>query len=170
MSNPYSKFQSAEVMGVRQYIEVGTHRLLVKRTEMGPSKNPQKKNMEKTVVEFKIIESSTMKVGESCSLVETDEQAGYYGNVKAFVAGILGNTIDEMTVDPDFNATFAAIFETDQILTGFLVDCVAQQVGTTKGGEYTAKSWEAVPASEYGQYNLIVPEGAYEPPEAAAAA
>lgn len=157
----YSRFKDADPMGVREYIKEGKHRFLVKRTEMGPSKNPQKKNMEKTVIEFKVIRSDTAKVGTACSFVETDDKEGYAGNVLSFVAGILGYTIDELKADEDFEAVFDGVFGTDQILVGMLVDCNAQQVKTTKGGDYTAKSWEPVPASEYEADGLVAPDGAY---------
>ena len=164
----YDRFKSADVMGVRQYIEPGKHRLLVKRTEMGPSKNPQKKGMEKTVVEFKVIRSDSMKLQSSCSLVETDTSQGYAGNVLAFTAGILGYTVDDMKADEAFDQVFDGCYGKEQILVGMLVDCVAQQVGTQAGGEYTAKTWEPVPASEYGEDGLIAPDGAYAPEAAAA--
>lgn len=168
MAGAYDRFKNAEPMGVRQFIEAGNHRLLVKRTIQGPSQNPQKKNMEKTVVEFKIIRSDTMKIGSSCSLVETDDKAGYFGNVLSFVAGILGYGIDEMKADPDFDTVFTSVFGPDQILTEMLVDCVGQQVKTNAGGDYTAKTWEPVDASEYAEDSLIAPEGAYVRAEAAA--
>jgi len=163
----YDRFRNADPMGVRQFIEAGNHRFLVKRTIQGPSANPQTKNMEKTVVEFKIVRSNTMKIGSACSLVETDAKAGYFGNVLSFVAGILGYSIDEMKSDPDFDTVFNSVFGPDQILTEMLVDCVAQQVKTTAGGDYTAKSWEPVDASEYAEDNLIAPDGAYTRQQAA---
>lgn len=157
----FDRFRTAEVMGVRQYIEPGLHVLLVKRTDMGPSKNPQKKNMERTVVEFKVVQSDTLKAGSACSLVETDEQDGYAGNVLAFTAGILGYGIDEMKADPHFEQVFDGAYGKDQILTGMLVACNAQQVATKKGGTYTAKTWEPVLASMYSEFGLIAPDGAF---------
>src|SRR3989304_686394 len=118
----YDRFRNADPMGVGQFIEAGNHRFLVKRTIQGPSANPQTKNMEKTVVEFKIVRSNTMKIGSACSLVETDAKAGYFGNVLSFVAGILGYSIDEMKSDPDFDTVFNSVFGPDQILTEMLVD------------------------------------------------
>lgn len=157
----FDRFKSADIMGVRKYIEQGTHVLLVKRTEMGQSRNPTKKNTEKTVIEFKVVESDTMRVGEMTALVEVDTSQGYYGNVLSFVAGILGYAVDEMKADPSFDEVFANVFGEEQILTGMLVRCIAQQVKTKAGGDYTAKSWEPIPASEYERYGLMAPDGAY---------
>ncbi len=175
----YDRFKTADVMGVRQYIEPGTHVLLVKRTEQGKSKNPKHKGaVEKTVVEFKVLKSDTMKEGCSCSLVEMETNQGYFGNVLAFTAGILGNTIDEMRGDADFDEVFSNAYGEAQILVGMLVKCVAQQVATTSTGakspEYTAKSWEPVDAADYEDFGLVAPPGAWtahgEGAEAAAAA
>ena len=55
----------------------------------------------------------------------------------------------------------------DQILGGMLVWCSAQKVDTKKtketGQQYTAKSWEPVPASAYARYGLEPPVGTYDP-------
>lgn len=180
----YDRFKNAEPMGVRNYITPGKHRLLVKRSNMSPSTHPNRPNQEKAVVEFKVIRSEqlmdkdgnpatdkagkpfpAMKVGESCSLVETSAQQGYFGNVLAFTAGILGYGIEEMKNDPDFDNVFIGCWGPDQLMTGMLVDCVAQQVDTTsasaKSDVYTAKTWEAVHASEYANHALEAPDGAF---------
>lgn len=168
----YDRFKNADPMGVRQYIDPGDHYFLVKRTEQGPSKNPTKKNVEKTVVEFKVIKSDTMKEGSVCAMVETDASQGYFGNVLTFVAGILGYEVDDMKKDPDFDAVFASVFGEEQILTDMLVHCIAQQVKTTspqaKSDVYTAKTWEPVEAAKYEEFGLIAPEGAYTGEEQAA--
>ncbi len=167
----YDRFKDAEPMGVRKYIEPGAHRLLVRRTVQGPSTHPDRKGKEKTVVELKIVRSDTMKVGETCSLVETEGSAGYFGNVLEFTAGILGYGVDEMKKDEQFNEVFGGCWGPDQLLIDMLVDCVAQKVGTTKGGEYTAKTWTPVHASEYEKDGLVAPNGAFglEPPAEAPA-
>lgn len=169
----YDRFKNADPMGVRSYILAGKHVLLVKRTDQSMSKHPNRKGQEKTVVEFKIIESDTMKVGESVSLVETEASQGYFGNVLAFTAGILGMGIDEMKNDPDFDVIFEGAYGKEQILVGMLVKCVAQQVPTTsstaKSEVYTAKTFEPVLATDYGKWNLIAPNGSYAGPQDAAA-
>lgn len=169
----FDRFKNADPMGVRSYILPGKHVLLVKRTDMSQSKNPQKKGQEKTVVEFKIIESDTMKVGESVSLVETEASQGYFGNVLAFTAGILGMGIDEMKRDPDFDSIFEGAYGQEQIFVGMLVRCVAQQVPTTskdaKSDVYTAKTWEPILASDYAKWSLEAPNGSYTGPTQAAA-
>ena len=163
----WDRFKTANVMGVRNYIKEGHHILQVKRCEMGMSTNPQKKGVEKAVVEFKIIESDTMKVGQLCSLVEMDTSMGYAGNVLAFVAGIMGYDVEALKEDPDFESVFDGVWKEQQILVDMLVDCTAQQVKTTKGGDYTAKSWEPILASDYEKWALIAPDGSYtgEEPE-----
>ncbi len=164
----YDRFKdTSNIMGVRAYILPGNHTLLVKRSEMAPSTNPQKKGEEKTVVEFKVIESDTMKVGSTCSLVEVESSQGYLGNILVYVAGLLGENVDRFVLDPDFDETFAAIFEINQISTGMLVRCTGQQVKTKEGGDYTAKTWDPVHVSEYAQFGLIAPEGSYEGAETA---
>ncbi len=164
----YDKFKGVEAMGVRAYIEPGDHVLLVRRTEQGPSKNPQTKGVEKTVIEFKIVKTSTMGVGKICSLVELDNQQGYLGNVNAFVAGILGLTTEELFADPDFEQLYGSIFGMDSILVDTLVHCVAQHTDTQAGGKYTAKTWDPVDAADYAQYGLIAPQGAWTRPAVAA--
>lgn len=170
----FDKFKNADVMGVRNYIKEGKHVLLIRRTEQGMSKHPKKKDVEKTVVEFKVIASepleeggNCMKVGEICSLVEMETSQGYAGNVLAFVAGVLGLPIDDMKADESFDEVFGNVFGAEQIFTNMLVFCTAQQVPTTspdaKSDVYTAKTWEAVPASDYAQFNLVAPDGAYTP-------
>jgi len=163
----FDRFRDSEIMGVRQYIEPGKHRLLVKRASMGPSKNPEKKklNQENTIIEFKIVRSDTMKVGSVCNLVEVSTAQGYEGNVLLVTAGILGYEVEKMRKDPAFDSIFEAAFGEEQIFCGMCVDVVAQQVKTTKGGDYTAKTWEPVLASEYEEDGLIAPDGAYTGPE-----
>lgn len=165
----FDKFKNADVMGVRQYIEEGNHRLLVKRVSQFMSKNPLTKNQENVTIEFKVIRTTPkepdqkpqLKVGMTCNLVETSKSQGYEGNVLAAVAGILGLSIDEMKADDDFDDVFGSVFNEDQLLTGILVDCTAQKVKTKAGGDYTAKTWEPVRASEYAQHGLEAPAGAY---------
>lgn len=157
----FDKFKSAEVMGVRQYIIAGQHRFMVKRAEMGPSKNPQKPNLERTIIEFSIVKSTTMEEGAICALIEVSSNQGYYGNVLNAVAGIMGYEVEDMRDDKDFDATFLGVFGEAQIIAGFLVDCVAQQVKTKAGGDYTAKTWSPVGASQYAKHSLIAPEGAF---------
>lgn len=166
----YDKFKSADVMGTRQWIEPGDHILLIRQCQMGPSKNPLKKGQENTIVTYRVIQSDSMKPGTTCSLVETDAQQGYAGNVLAFVAGVMGYTIDELKADEDFDAVFDGCFGTEQILTDMLVRCTAQQVKTTKGGDYTAKTWEPVEAAKYEDFGLTAPDGAYVDEEEAAEA
>ena len=162
----YDRFKNLDaVMGVRNWIKEGNHVLQVRRTEMSKSKNPQKKGIEKAVVEFKTIKSDTQKVGQICSLVEMESNQGYTGNVLMVTAGILGMDHEKMVEDPDFDAIFDAAWGTEQIFTGMLVRCGAQQVKTSKGGDYTAKTWEPVPAAEYPEFGLIAPDGAYVPSE-----
>jgi hypothetical protein len=160
----YDRFRLAEPMGVRQYTDPGDHFFLVRRAIQRQTTNPQKKG-EVTVVEFKVLESNTMKVGQVCSLVETEPSQGYFGNVLAFVAGILGYTIDEIKADPDFNKVFDGCFGPAQILTDMVVHCIAQQVKTTspqaKTEFYTAKTWEPVDARDYARWSLAAPDGAY---------
>lgn len=155
-------------MGVRNYIKPGDHYLLVRRATQRQSTNPQKKGNEITVVEFKVLQSDTMRVGEVTSLVETELQQGYFGNVLAFVAGALGYGIEEIQADPDFDEIFDGIFGGDQVLVDMVVHCVAQQVATTspqaKSKEYTAKTFEAVDARDYAKWGLIAPDGAYVDP------
>jgi hypothetical protein len=56
-----SRFRNADIMGVRRYIEEGTHVLLVKRASQALSKNTDKlkKNptLENTIIEFKVIKT-----------------------------------------------------------------------------------------------------------------
>jgi hypothetical protein len=156
----FDKFKNAEVMGTRQYIEDGIHVLEIRRTEQGASKNPKSRGVEKTVVEFAVVESDNMKNGITCSLVEMETMQGYAGNVLSFVAGVLGITVDDLKGDDDFEQIFGGVFGTDQIFTGMLVKCVAQKVQTKKGTDYTAKSWYPVPAGEYGKYGKTAPAGA----------
>jgi hypothetical protein len=156
----FDKFKNAETMGTRQYIEEGIHILEIRRVEQGMSKNPKSRGVEKTVVEFAVAESDSMKAGISCSLVEMETLQGYAGNVLSFVAGVLGVTVDELKADDDFENIFGAVFGTDQLFTGMLVKCVAQKVQTKKGGEYTAKSWFPVHAEDYAKYGREAPSGA----------
>jgi hypothetical protein len=156
----FDKFKTAETMGTRQYIEEGIHVFEIRRVEQGLSKNPKSKGVEKTVVEFSIVESDAMKAGISCSLVEMETLQGYAGNVLSFVAGVLGVTVDDLKADEDFENVFGAVFGTDQLFTGMLVKCVAQKVATKKGGEYTAKSWMPVHAEDYAKYDREAPSGA----------
>lgn len=156
----FDKFKNADVMGTRQYIEDGIHIFEIRRTEQGPSKNPKHRGVEKTVVEFTVIESDTMKQGITTSLVELETLQGYAGNVLSFVAGVLGVTVDDLKADDDFEAIFGGVFGTDQIFTGMLVKCVAQKVQTKKGTDYTAKSWYPVAAGDYPKYGKTAPEGA----------
>ena len=156
----FDKFKNAETMGTRQYIEEGIHVFEVKRTEQGLSKNPKSRGVEKTVVEFTVVDSDTMKPGISCSLVELETLQGYAGNVLSFVAGVLGVSIEELKADVDFESVFGGVFGTDQILTGQLVRCVAQKVQTKKGTDYTAKAWAPVYAEDYHKYGREAPEGA----------
>ncbi len=169
----YDRFKTADVMGVRSYIQAGEHILLVKRTDQSQSKHPSRKGQEKTVVEFKIIKSTTMKVGESCSLVETEASQGYFGNVLAFTAGILGLGIDEMRADEQFDETWTDAYGERQVLVGMLVKCIAQQVATSsstaKSDVYTAKSWEPVATKDYAEFALIAPQGSWPGPEEKAA-
>jgi hypothetical protein len=156
----FDKFKNAETMGTRQYIEEGIHVFEIRRTEQGLSKNPKSRGVEKTVVEFSVVESDTMKIGISCSLVELETLQGYAGNVLSFVAGALGVSIDEFKADDDFESIFGGVFGTDQILTGQLIRCVAQKVQTKKGTDYTAKSWAPVYAEEYSKYGKQAADGA----------
>ncbi len=165
----YDRFKEADPMGVRSWIVEGTHILLIKRTEMSQSKNPKTKGKEKAIIEFKTVKSDTVNAGKIMSLVEMETNQGYFGNVLAVTAGVLGYTIDDMKADEDFDAVFDGFWGSQQFCTDMLVRCIAQQTTTTKGGEYTAKTWEAIPASEYPEYNLIAPSGAYVPEERAAA-
>lgn len=162
----FDKFKNAETMGTRQYIEEGIHVLEIRRIEQGMSKNPKSRGVEKTVVEFSVVESDSMKAGISTSLVEMETLQGYAGNVLSFVAGVLGVTVDELKADSDFESIFGSVFGSDQIFTGMLVRCVAQKVLTKKGGEYTAKSWSPVHAEDYAKYDREPPAGA--PSKAAA--
>ncbi len=161
MAGVYSRFQTAEPMGVRSWIPEGDHILLVKRTEMSQSKNPTKKNIEKAIIEFKTVKSDTVKPGKIVSLVEMESSQGYLGNVLSVTAGILGMSIDDMKADPSFDSIFDGVWGQDQILTDMLVHCIAQQVKTQAGGDYTAKTWEPVEASMYAEYGLIAPQGAF---------
>ncbi len=166
MPGAYARFRGANVMGVRKYIEPGDHILLIKRTDQAMSTNPKKKGLERTVVEMKIVATDspdTMKVGNSCSLVECEPAPGYLGNILAFVAGVLGETIDEVNAydEAQFDDIFDSIFGTAQVFTGQLVRVIAQKVPTTAGGEYTAKTWEPVDAVDYEKYGLVAPQGAW---------
>jgi len=156
----FDKFKNAETMGTRQYIEEGIHVFEIRRVEQGMSKNPKSRGVEKTVVEFLIVESDSMKPGISCSLVEMETLQGYAGNVLSFVAGVLGVSIDELKADDDFENVFGAVVGSDQLFTGMLVKCIAQKVPTKKGGEYTAKSWLPVHAEDYAKYDREAPSGA----------
>lgn len=160
----FSKFRDASVMGVRNYIPPGIHVLQARRFEMSLSKNPKNEGKEKSIIEFKIIETNHDKSrpGEIVSLVEMSTSQGYYGNVKAVTAGMLGMSIDAMEKDEDFDKYFDQIWGQNQILVGHLVRCTAQQVKTQAGGDYTAKSWEAVPARMYPEFGLIAPQGAFD--------
>lgn len=174
----FDSFRKASVMGVRAYIEEGTHYLFVKRTEQSMSKHPKKQGQEKTVVEFKILETDSsdpkMAPGKMCSLVETEASQGYHGNVLAFTAGALGLSTDEFQADDDFESIWDSVWGQEAILVGMVVKCTAQKVATTspdaKSDVYTAKTFEAVPASEYARWDLVAPNGAYAGPEASAAA
>jgi hypothetical protein len=156
----FDKFKNADVMGTRQYIEDGIHILEIRRTEQGASKNPKHRGVEKTVVEFSVVESDTMKAGITTSLVEMETLQGYAGNVLSFVSGVLGVAVDDLKNDDDFEQIFGGVFGTDQIFTGMLVKCVAQKVPTKKGTEYTAKSWYPVAAGDYEKYGKKAPDGA----------
>ena len=72
----FDKFKNAETMGTRQYIEEGIHIFEIRRVEQGMSKNPKSRGVEKTVVEFAVAESDSMKAGISCSLVEMETLQG----------------------------------------------------------------------------------------------
>jgi hypothetical protein len=206
----FKGFREADVMGVRRYIEAGSHVLLIKRTDQGASRNTEKtktnKELQRTVIEFKVVATELlpgyeyiegdpkkkgwvrgplgaslgeagdfrpMAVGESCSMAETSENQGYFGNVLAFVAGVLGMGIDEMKNDPAFNDIFLGVFSPAQILAGQLVRCVAQQVPTTsakaKSKVYTAKTFEAIHANDYQLYGIepIPSAYGYQNPDAA---
>ena len=195
----FDSFRSADVMGVRRYIEAGDQILLVKRTDMSKSKNTEKlksnPTLEKTVVEFKVIKTQLpdgmvydvdeagkkkltvtdtlgtfepLRLNESCSLTEVSSSQGYFGNVLAFTAGVLGLTIDEMKADAQFDVFFDGAYGPLQIFSSMLVRCIAQRVKTKPGadgkpGVYTAKTWEAVPWSEYAEYGLVAPDGSFDP-------
>lgn len=159
MVGAYTRFKTAQPMGVKSWIIEGTHILEVRRTEMSNSKNPLKKNVKKAIVEFKVIESDTVAPGKIVSLVEMETNQGYDGNVMAVTSGVLGNSTEELQADPDFEAVFDAFWGEQQVVTGFLVRCIAQQVKTRAGGDYTAKTWEAILADEYEKYGKIAPNG-----------
>lgn len=166
----FSRFRDAQVMGVRNYIPAGQHVLLARRFEMSLSKNPKNEGKEKSIIEFKIIQTNHDKSrpGEIVSLVEMSTSQGYYGNVKAVTAGMFGMSIEEMEKDPEFDTYFNLVWGEQQILVGHLVRCTAQQVKTQAGGDYTAKSWEAVPARMYAEFGLIAPNGAFDDSQGAA--
>ncbi len=69
MAGKYDRIRTAEVMGVRRYIEEGDHILLIKRCQQATSTNTEKTknnpNLEKVVIDFKVVatellEGSTM--------------------------------------------------------------------------------------------------------------
>lgn len=160
----FDRFRKAQVMGVRAYIQAGQHVLLCRSFAMRLSKHPKKEHVENSIIEFQIVQtnSTLQRVGERCSLVEVSSSEGYYGNVKAVTAGILGMGIVDMEQDPAFEDIFDAVWGEKQILVNQLVRCSAQQVKTSKGGDYTAKTWQAVPASMYAEFGLIAPDGAFQ--------
>jgi hypothetical protein len=157
----YAKFKGARPMADRNWIIPGQHVFQIQRMQIGPSKNPMKKNVENCIVELKTLASDTMKVGDFCAFVDTDEnpKGGYLGNVNALVAGILGISIDEMNADDDFDSIFENAFGVAQYFTGLIVRCTAQKSASS---EYTQKKWEALPASLYAEFGQIAPEGAFE--------
>ncbi len=161
----FDRFKNADPMGTRKFITAGNHTLMIKRVQQGLSANPKTQGVEKTVVEFKVLESDSKEhpVGSSCSLVEMSNKEGYDGNVLKFVAGALGETIEAMKGldEQTFEDFFSRIFGADQLLTNMIVRCSATQTKTTKGGDYTAKEWEAVPARMYEKYGMTAPDGAY---------
>lgn len=177
MSLLFKKFRDADIMGVRQYIEEGVHLFLIGAIKNEGSKNPLKQTVENFIAEFKVIETQPLsetqpedkrlKKDQTCSLVETSAQQGYAGNVVSFCAGVLGMTPREFQTDPESEQMLRAICGESQILGGMLVRCRAQKVDTKKtkdtGQQYTAKSWEPVPASEYAKYGLEPPTGTYDP-------
>jgi hypothetical protein len=176
MSVLFSKFRDADIMGVRQYIEEGHHLLQVGPIKNDMTKNPMKaSNIENFIAEFKVIrtkplkdeQKDVLKENMTCSLVETSAQQGYAGNVVSFVAGVLGMTAREFQSDENSGNVLRAVCQEEQILAGMLVRCRAQKVDTKKtaqtGQQYTAKSWEPVPAREYAEYGLTPPEGTYDP-------
>lgn len=159
----FSKFQTAAVMGVRNWILPGHHVLLARRFEMSMSKNPKSEGVEKAIIEFKVLETDNEKVklGDIVSLVEMSRNEGYYGNIKDVTAGMMGMSVADMEKDEDFDKVMTLVWYEQQILVGHIVRCSAQQVKTMKGGDYTAKSWEALPARKYKDFGLIAPEGAF---------
>ncbi len=153
----YDRFRNADPMGARNYIKPGQHVFLVTGTEQGASKNPQKPGVEKSLVNFRIMKSDTMKAGEVTALVEMSTGQGYLGNVLAFTCGILGFDIAEVRPDPNrskedeaaIEAMFDAVWGTQQMCVGMLVACTAQKSDTS---DYTNKIWAPVPAAQYPEY------------------
>lgn len=166
LAGRFSKFRDAQVMGVRSYILEGQHVLMARRFHMGVSNHPKKKEagVQNSIIEFKIIETNNAKCrpGEIVSLVEVSTSEGYYGNVKAVTAGILGMSIEAMEKDDDFDAIFDQVWGEQQILVNHIVRCSAQMVTTKNNTPYTAKSWEAIPARMYQEWGLIAPVGAFD--------
>lgn len=175
MSLLFAKFRTADIMGVRQYIEEGDHILQIGPVKNDQSKNPMKQTVENFIAEFKVIQTTPLKEDQTevlkenmtCSLVETSAQQGYAGNVVSFIAGVLGVTAREFQADPESEGLLAAVVGEEQILSGMLVRCRAQKVDTKKtattGQKYTAKAWEPVPASAYARYGVTPPPGCYDP-------
>jgi hypothetical protein len=167
----FDKFRSADIMGVRQYIEPGEHIFLITSNKCGPTKNPQApKGQENFIAEFKVIKTVPMDdkqekklvEGMVCSLVETSNQQGYEGNVVSYVAGVLGMTPQEFQLDPASEQVLHDVTEEDQIFVGLLVRCSAQMVKTKKDKDYTAKLFQPVPAEAYASYGMVAPDGAYD--------
>jgi hypothetical protein len=185
-------------MGTKQYIEEGTHFLLITRQELFKSRNPQNKQQsERTIVEFEVLETTPLdadqkdqlKVPMTCSLCETEEKQGYAGNVLKFVAGVFGMTTDELSALPDEehgggsldsdNPSFRAFFEgcfpqpdekTGSIKNSILVGQIVKCVAQKNQAKtYTNKTWSPVPAASYGKWGRVAPPGAYAGPEQAAA-
>lgn len=172
----FDKFRSADIMGVRQYIEEGNHLLLCGAIKHGNTKNPTKaQNLENFIGEFTVVQTTPLKPDQkdklvehmTCSLVETSAQQGYEGNVVSFVSGVLGMTPAEFQRDPESEGMLKAIVGESQILAGMLVWCSAQKVDTKKtattGQQYTAKTWKPVPARDYAKYGYEAPTGTYDP-------
>jgi len=165
----FDAYKNADVMGARSYIVEGDHYFLVKRAEQSPSTNPKSKATEKTIIDFKILKTDTMRVGSMTAFVDVDTSQGYLGNIVSCVAGILGyKTPQEFQADDNFESCMESVFDVEQILVGMIVHCIAQNMKTKEKLDYTVKTWEPYEASKYEAFGLIAPDGAYTGEDSAA--
>lgn len=108
------EFAAAKSSQGGNYFKAGVHTARLTRIEMGESR----KGEAMFIVESEIVESTIHQVGETVAWMALNrwEKAQFFGNVKGFIAGVMG--IEESQVDL---AAIKMVTSEEQPLAGELV-------------------------------------------------